>query len=72
GTREHVWVGMRPLTPDGLPVIGRAPGGDNLYVATGHQMLGMTLAPATGQALAELMLTGQSEVDLFPFDPLRF
>jgi D-amino-acid dehydrogenase len=72
GTREHVWVGMRPLTPDGLPAMGLAPGSDNVYVATGHQMLGVTLAPATGMALAELMLTGHSDVDLRPFAPFRF
>lgn len=72
GAREHVWVGMRPLTPDGLPLIGSAPGFENLYVATGHAMLGITLAPATGEALAELMTTGVPTADLSPFDPGRF
>jgi D-amino-acid dehydrogenase len=47
GGKEHVWVGMRPLSPDGLPIIGRVPGAGNLFAATGHQMLGVTLAPAT-------------------------
>ncbi len=72
GRTEHAWVGMRPLTPDGLPVIGAISGFDNLYVAGGHQMLGVTLAPSTGEAIAELMLTGSSQVDLQPFDPARF
>jgi D-amino-acid dehydrogenase len=63
---------MRPLTPDGLPVIGRLPGSDNLYVATGHQMLGVTLAPTTATALAELMCDGSSPASLVPFDPIRF
>jgi D-amino-acid dehydrogenase len=63
---------MRPLTPDGLPVIGRAPGVDNLFVAGGHQMLGITLAPATGDALASLMLDDGAETPLLPFDPARF
>jgi D-amino-acid dehydrogenase len=72
GRHEKVWVGMRPLTPDGLPVIGQVAGCDNLYVAGGHQMLGITLAPATGEAVAELMLSGTSQVDLRPFDPARF
>jgi D-amino-acid dehydrogenase len=72
GTRERVWVGMRPLTPDGLPLIGRMPGFSNAWVATGHAMLGVTLAPATGSALAEAMTSGHSEVDLRPFDPARF
>lgn len=72
GRSERVWVGMRPLTPDGLPVIGQIPGSDNFYVAGGHQMLGVTLAPATGEAIAELMLTGASQSNLRPFDPARF
>ncbi len=72
GKSEEEWAGMRAVTPDGLPTIGRAPGYDNLYVATGHAMLGVTLAPATGVAIAELMHSGKSEVDLRPFDPNRF
>ncbi|MCX4460581.1 FAD-binding oxidoreductase [Streptomyces sp. NBC_01728] len=48
------WSGMRPMTPDGLPVIGPASERSNLAVATGHAMLGITLAPVTGRAVAEL------------------
>lgn len=66
------WMGMRPFLPDGLPAIGRAPGFDNLYVAAGHGMLGITLAPATGAAIADLMVRGRADVDLAPFDPGRF
>jgi D-amino-acid dehydrogenase len=72
GATQSEWVGMRPLAPDGLPVIGRAPGWDNLYVATAHGMLGVTLAPVTGWAIAELASGSQSSVDLEPFDPIRF
>ena len=72
GTSQEEWTGMRPVTPDGLPAMGRAPGYDNLYVATGHGMLGLTLAPATGVALAELIHSGKTSVDLSPFDPKRF
>ena len=72
GTERADWVGMRPVTPDGLPAIGRLPGFPNVYVATGHQMLGVTLAPSTGHALAQLLLEGRSEIDLTPFDPARF
>ncbi|CAN5557167.1 hypothetical protein BH23CHL2_BH23CHL2_22090 [soil metagenome] len=68
----RAWVGMRPMTPDGLPVIGRMPGSDNLFVATGHQMLGVTLAPTTATALAGLMLGETPSTDLAPFDPIRF
>jgi D-amino-acid dehydrogenase len=66
------WMGMRPFLPDGLPAIGRAPGYDNLYVAAGHGMLGITLGPVTGAAIADLMCSGRSDVDLTPFDPARF
>lgn len=72
GAEERPWVGMRPLTPDGLPLLGRLPGTANGFVATGHAMLGVTLAPATAEALAQLVLTGSSEANLAPFDPARF
>ena len=72
GSERVDWVGMRPVTPDGLPAVGRLPGLPNVYVATGHQMLGVTLAPSTGHALAQLLLDGRSEIDLAPFDPARF
>jgi D-amino-acid dehydrogenase len=66
------WVGMRPMTPDGLPAIGRVPGLDNVFLATGHAMLGITLAPATGEAIADLICGQPPNVDLAPFDPARF
>jgi D-amino-acid dehydrogenase len=65
------WAGLRPMTADGLPLIGRAPALDNAYVATGHGMLGVTLAPATASALAPLVLEGRSATELLPFDPAR-
>lgn len=65
------WTGMRPILPDTLPAIGRLPGYENAYAATGHQMLGMTLAPATGAALARTILTGESDPALAPFSPKR-
>jgi glycine/D-amino acid oxidase-like deaminating enzyme len=62
----------RPVTDDGLPLIGRVPGLAGCYVATGHGPWGMLNAPATGQALAELIVDGvPSLVDLRPFDPSR-
>jgi len=62
----------RPVTDDGLPLIGRIPGLRSAYVATGHGPWGMLNAPATGLALAELIATGApSSVDLGPFDPAR-
>ena len=67
-----VWTGPRPMTPDGVPVIGRVPGFTNLLVASGHAMLGVTLAPVTGEAVAELVTTGRAPAELAPFDPARF
>jgi glycine/D-amino acid oxidase-like deaminating enzyme len=62
----------RPVTRDGLPLIGRVPGVDGAYVATGHGVWGMLNAPATGEALAELITEGRARtVDLAPFDPAR-
>ncbi|GAA0035566.1 NAD(P)/FAD-dependent oxidoreductase [Brevibacterium metallidurans] len=52
------WAGSRPMTPDGLPVIGRL--GANVYVNSGHSMLGLTLAPGSARLLADLMTTGRS------------
>ena len=70
-TPTEVVSGLRPLTPDGLPVIGRLPKTPSVFVATGHSMLGMTLGPATGAALAALIAGEPAEV-LRPFDPGRF
>ncbi len=62
----------RPVTDDGLPLIGRVPGVAGAYVATGHGPWGILNAPATGKALAELIAEGAtSSVDLRPFDPAR-
>jgi D-amino-acid dehydrogenase len=71
GSRTE-WVGMRPLTPDGLPLLGPLPGRSNVFVATGHQMLGVTLAPRTGEVMTDLILEGRTDVDVEPFDPRRF
>lgn len=68
--REDEWVGSRPVTPDGLAVIG-ATRDPRVYVAGGHGMWGITLGPATGRALSELIVTGQRPAMLAPFDPLR-
>jgi len=68
----EVWRGLRPCTPDGLPVIGFAPRHDNLVLATGHQMCGLHTAPGTGRLVAEL-ITGETPfVDPTPFRAGRF
>jgi D-amino-acid dehydrogenase len=65
------WVGARPLLPDGLPIIDRIPNTGNAYLATGHGMLGVTLAPATAKSLSTLILTGQPPALLTPFSFTR-
>jgi D-amino-acid dehydrogenase len=67
----EAWAGLRPATPDGLPLIGALPGLEDIYLATGHGMLGVTLAPATANLLAPLVLEGRAAPELTPFDPAR-
>jgi glycine/D-amino acid oxidase-like deaminating enzyme len=63
---------FRPVTEDGLPLIGAVPGVAGVYVATGHSVWGMLNGPATGEAMAELILDGAArQVDLAPFAPGR-
>jgi D-amino-acid dehydrogenase len=71
-TGRTEWAGMRPLLPDGLPAIGPVPGHPGLFVATGHGMLGVTLAPATAEALAPVVLSGRPSPELAPFSVGRF
>ena len=66
------WAGLRPIAADGLPVIGAVPGRTGLFVATGHHMLGVTLGPATGEALAPLVLEDRLVDALRPLTPGRF
>src|SRR5699024_7066419 len=69
------WAGSRPMTPDGLPVIGRLDSVANAYVNSGHSMLGLTLAPGSARLLAELMTDGSpslSAEQLAKVSPNRF
>ncbi|MFN8344091.1 MAG: FAD-dependent oxidoreductase [Spirosomataceae bacterium] len=70
--KEKVWSGLRPCSPDGLPYIGRVKGLNNVTLATGHGMMGISLGPATGKLIAETV-TGQTvSMDISAFDPTRF
>jgi D-amino-acid dehydrogenase len=69
---EEEWCGLRPCTPDGLPVVGRVPGHMGAFVATGHAMLGLTLGPITGLLIADLIVDGASTLDVDPFRARRF
>jgi D-amino-acid dehydrogenase len=68
--RQDEWVGSRPCTADGLPLVGRTRS-PHVYVAGGHGMWGVTLGPATGRLLAEAITTGTLPAALQAFDPLR-
>ncbi|WP_305094022.1 FAD-binding oxidoreductase [Prescottella sp. R16] len=68
--RRDEWVGSRPCTADGLPLIGRTMS-PRVFVAGGHGMEGMTLGPATGRLLAQEICTGAVPYELAGFDPLR-
>lgn len=68
----EVWAGLRPCTPDGLPVIGRPFGVEPLVLATGHARKGLSLSPITGRLVAELIAGEKPSLDLAPMSPDRF
>ena len=70
--KREEWYGWRPLSWDDLPIIGRAPGHEHLWLATGHGMLGVSMSPATGRLLAELMTRQAPHLDPVPYSPERF
>jgi D-amino-acid dehydrogenase len=83
GTREYlegieglpeleVWTGLRPCTPDGLPILGRPAAYDNLVLATGHAMVGLSLGPITGKLVAEIVSRETPSIDLALLAPDRF
>lgn len=69
--REKVWYGFRPLSADGLPYIGFAKRSANLMIATGHAMLGLSQAAATGKLVAEMAMGQATSIDAAAFDPKR-
>ena len=69
--RKKAWAGLRPCSPDGLPLIGRVEGYRNLTLATGHAMLGLTLAPVTGKIVADIVSGAVPPNHAF-IDPQRF
>ncbi|MBO0699190.1 MAG: FAD-dependent oxidoreductase [Zavarzinella sp.] len=69
---EETWSGWRPMTPDGRPVIGPSPAISNVMIAAGHNMLGLSMAPATGRLVAELLDGRPPHVDPRPYAAERF
>lgn len=68
---EEAQCGLRPVTPDGLPYIGRPSGWDNLTIATGHAMMGWSLGPATGKLISEIISEKKLSMDISGFHPER-
>jgi len=70
--QKDIWFGFRPVSPDGMPYIGLSSKYQNLAVATGHAMIGLSLGPATGKIISQV-LNGQSpEMSIAPFAVDRF
>ncbi len=72
GEPVREWIGARPTLPDYLPAIGRSSRARNLFYAFGHQHLGLTLGPVTGEAIAALVIGEPPAQDMTPFDIERF
>ncbi|MCH7644888.1 MAG: FAD-dependent oxidoreductase [Myxococcales bacterium] len=68
----EIWRGLRPLTPDDLPILGRPAGTSGLILATGHGMSGISQGPISGELVAQLACGETPEIDLAPFSPDRF
>ncbi len=69
---DNVWHGLRPCSPDGLPYIGRTKKYNNLILATGHSMLGISLGPGTGKLISEIANEEKLSMDLSKFNPERY
>lgn len=66
------WCGLRPVTPDGLPYLGRPAAWENLVVAAGHAMLGVSLGPVTGRLVTKLLAGERPSIDLALLSPDRY
>ena len=71
-TTDPDWIGSRPTLPDCRPMIGECPGRDGVWLALGHQHIGFSTGPGTGELLAQLMLGEPTDIDPHPFRPQRF
>lgn len=67
-----VWNGLRPCSPDGLPYVGRPKKFSNVTIATGHSMMGLSLGPATGKIVSEIIDEQPLSMNISPFNPERF
>jgi D-amino-acid dehydrogenase len=70
--KEQVWHGLRPCSPDGLPYIGRTNKYKNLVIASGHAMMGLSLAPATGKLVQEIIDNQKNSIEIDLYKPERY
>ena len=68
----RIWTGFRPATPDNLPYIGQHPNFENVYLACGHEGLGITTSLGTAEILTDEILGRESKIDRKPYSPKRF
>ena len=69
---EEEWFGWQPMTPNSVPIIDRSPTRDNVPIASGHNMLGVLMSPATGKLVAELLSDATPHVDAGRYTFSRF
>lgn len=70
--QKDIWYGFRPCSPDGLPYIGRSKKVENLLIAGGHAMMGLSLGPATGKLITEIANGQLTSIKMDAFNPERF
>jgi D-amino-acid dehydrogenase len=69
---QEEWFGWRPMTPDSVPIIGPCPALANVWIASGHSMLGLSMAPGTGQLIAEMIAGEPPHLEPAAYSPTRF
>lgn len=69
---DDIWVGLRPISPDGLPYVGALNKYDNVYASTGQAMMGMSLSPVSGKIVADLITKGEAEIEHPLINPNRY
>ncbi len=70
--KDKIWTGLRPVSPDGLPYIGKPKAYNNVIIAGGHAMLGISQASGTGKIVSDLIDKKNTEIDIKAFNPERF
>jgi D-amino-acid dehydrogenase len=70
--KDKIWTGLRPVSPDGLPYLGKAPGLDNLLISGGNAMLGISQGAAAGQIISDIIEKRSTPIDISAFKVGRF